>query len=287
MDIRTALLENGFDRVVVLSVKELGLQEQAGTLILALKYYVSQAQPGMDKAWIHSYYPASQQAWTAANRVLAQAKSEGIGLSLRDDIRVKPIFARLPGFGRGRNTINSTAEIGSRFHVQIFLLDEELPPDLHPLPVDQPFRCGDCHACVAVCPGHAIDEDGFHRERCLRNWMFSGKPVPMPLRSAMGNRLIGCDECQRCCPHNPPSPDTIFADNADLHELLTDTKQACEKLKPLIGVNLALPNRVLAQACLIAGNTGDPVWIPILEPLTKHPSPVVAEHAAWAIEQLQ
>lgn len=33
------------------------------------------------------------------------------------------------------------------------------------------LACGACRACLAaVLPG-ALDAEGFHREKCLRNWM--------------------------------------------------------------------------------------------------------------------
>jgi len=139
---------------------------------------------------------------------------------------------------------------------------------------------------MEVCPTHAIDEDGFHRERCLRNWMLTGKSVPEELRGKMGNRFLGCDECQRCCPHNPP-PEGAADDPLSLSALLSDTKNIAETLKPLIGANVSIPNRVLSQACLLAGCSGDKGLLDLLKELTKHPSPVVAEHAAWAAEKLK
>lgn len=116
--------------------------------------------------------------------------------------------------------------------------------------------------------------------------MMTGKAVPEDLRSAMGNRLIGCDECQKCCPHNPlPPAPTGKAEKLD--DILADIKLYCEKMRPRIGSNLTIPNRVLAQACVIAGNSKDTSNLSLLNKLCDHPSAIVAEHATWAVHQLE
>ena len=111
--------------------------------------------------------------------------------------------------------------------------------------------------------------------------MMSGKPIPEDVRHAMGSRLIGCDECQRCCPHNPP-PEEDCRPALSLETLLQEPKASAESLRPLIGANLTIPNRVLSQACVMAGSAGEASLLPLLEGLAEHPSPTVREHAAWA-----
>ena len=54
----------------------------------------------------------------------------------------------------------------------------------------------------------------------------------------------------------------------------------------MIGANLALPNRVLAQACLLAGSQGRAELLDALRSLAAHPSETVREHAAWAIDEI-
>ncbi len=101
----------------------------------------------------------------------------------------------------------------------------------------------------------------------------------------MGNRLIGCDECQRCCPFNP-APSAPTNTPVPLEALLTRPAETAAQLRNLIGVNLSIPNRVLGQACLIAGCSGNRALCGLLQPLTAHPSPVVRVHARWALEAL-
>lgn len=280
MDMKQTLLDGGFARVIMLDALSCGAAEQ-GTLLLAFWTYEAEQEPAEHDAWIHPYYYASQQAYRTAE---AAVKASDGAWTLRDDIRVKPIFARLPGFTQGRNTLSYMDGAGSRFHVQILLSEKTFPVDMV-LEEQHGLHCGSCKRCIEVCPSGGIDEEGFHREKCLRNWMLSGKPIPENMRK-MGNRLLGCDNCQRCCPHQP-KPMGEQLPPVSLRDLLSNPKETTMTLRPIIGSNLAIPNRVQGQACLVAGCSGDTSLLPLLESLKNHPSPLVAEHAAWAVNELE
>lgn len=284
MDVVARLKELGFARVVVLEGVAFGLEEK--TLLLALWSYEAEQNPAKDEAWIHPYYPASHRAYMAARQIVEEAAAAAIPLVQRDDIRLKPIMARLPGFSQGRNTLSYVEGIGSRFHVKTFTLDVAMDPTLQPEDDAHGLHCGECRQCMEACPNHAIDADGFHIERCIRYWMMPGKPVPEEVRAAMGNRLIGCDECQRCCPHNH-QPAGEAGENVSLLRLLEESKAMAEVLRPRIGANLTLSNRLLAQSCLIAGNSGRQELLPALDKLTDHPSEAVREHARWAANRIR
>ena len=280
MEVTRRLREAGFQRTILLDGASCG--QAGGTVLLALWPYEAERQVPTGEAWIHPYYDASQRAYRAASTI---AKASNGLWTLRDDIRLKPIFARLPWFAQGRNTLSYVPGIGSRFHVQVLASEAVLPPDVKLADAPHPLQCGTCRKCMEACPNGAIDEQGYHRERCLRNWMLSGRPIPEAMRR-MGNRLVGCDDCQRCCPHNPPPTGEARA-TVPLARLLAEHKTVCAELREVIGANLALPNRVLGQACLLAGCSGRQELLPLLVPLQTHPSPVVAEHAAWAVAMLQ
>lgn len=276
------LCDAGFSRVVVLDGAAC---EEApdSSVLLALWRYEAESAPGTADAWIHPYYFASQQAYMAASAIARELAADGV--ALRDDIRLKPIFARLPGFSQGRNTLSYVEDFGSRFHVQTLTVTPRIPATHQLMEAPHELHCGDCRRCVSACPTNALEGGVFHRERCIRNWQMSGQPVPEPIRCRMGNSLIGCDVCQRVCPHNSPVVGKT-AERLSLETILSSPKEAFAALRPLIGANLSIPNRVLSQACLLAGCSGRRELSELLQPLTRHPSPVVSEHAKWALEAL-
>ena len=54
----------------------------------------------------------------------------------------------------------------------------------------------------------------------------------------------------------------------------------------LLGWNMAIPNRVLAQAIIVAANLNMRELIPLIEPLMQSKSAAVSEHARWALDRL-
>ena len=75
------------------------------------------------------------------------------------------------------------------------------------LPADKPFTkqgCGPCTACIQECPTQAIvDNAVVDARRCISYLTIEFKgSIPIELRSLMGNRIYGCDDCQLVCPWN-------------------------------------------------------------------------------------
>ncbi len=290
MELVDMLLESGFERVIILDGEACGLSD-AQSLLLALWPYALEESPAAAGAWVHPYYPASQFAYEAAENIVKRHPEWMLRLR-DDDILVKPIFSRLPGFSQGRNTLSYVEGLGSRFHMQIMTSDLRLNPTHHLETAPHELHCGSCHACEMACPTNALAGGQFHRERCLRNWQMSGTPIPEDLRGKMGNMLLGCDICQRVCPKNPrPAGETH--PTIDLEVILSDHKKVANIMRRTIGVNLAYGNRILAQACLLAGCSGDQSLEPLLDDILtvqlglEHPSEAVVEHALWAVEQLR
>ena len=100
---------------------------------------------------------------------------------------------------RGKHTLALSREAGSMFFLgEIFI-------DL-PLPIDAPAsaHCGQCRACIAICPTQAIVAPyRLDARRCISYLTIEHAGAIAPeLRPLIGNRIYGCDDCQLACPWN-------------------------------------------------------------------------------------
>lgn len=99
----------------------------------------------------------------------------------------------------GKHSLILNREAGSWFFLGELLIDL-------PLPVDTPQQeqCGRCVACMTICPTGAIVEPYvIDARRCISYLTIELEgAIPEALRSLIGNRIYGCDDCQLICPWN-------------------------------------------------------------------------------------
>ena len=261
--------------------------EGVKTFILLLRAY--QAQDGL----VDAFYPASNAAYHAAHALAEEIKQECETQTwVLSNLHLKPICTRAPGFARGLNTLNYRKEYGSKFCLEMIGLSEavsdEEKADSYVLP------CETCRRCMQACPGGAISPDGFVKEKCIRFYMLNGKPMPEHLRPYIGAEqgsyaVLGCDICQRVCPGNAQTEAMRDTGKYEftLEELLQCTPETLQRFGEIYGRNYAVRNRIIAQALLAAGNSGDLKYLPYIEVLRASASPAVQEHAAWAAENIK
>lgn len=266
-----------------------GVPESVKTLVLLLRAY----QPHDDL--VDAFYIAKNESYDEAGKMLLEIVHEReIGVHMLSNHRLKPFATERIGLSRGMNTLNYHAEFGSKFCMELIGLEEEIEGETLP-ESKAALSCANCGRCMQACPGGAITSEGFIKEKCIRFYMMSGKPIPEHLRPFIGAQggsyaVIGCDVCQRVCPGNAEM-EKLRSKNAQapftLEELLTCNQATLEYFGALYGHNYANRNRILSQAALAAGNSGDEKYLPVLEALTRSPSATVSEHARWAVENLQ
>ncbi|MFV2031161.1 MAG: tRNA epoxyqueuosine(34) reductase QueG, partial [Gammaproteobacteria bacterium] len=91
------------------------------------------------------------------------------------------------------------------------------------LEADQPIEnhCGTCTTCMEVCPTQAIVAPYVvDARRCISYLTIEHKSaIPLELRTAIGNRIYGCDDCQLFCPWNRFAKITGEADFQPRHGL--------------------------------------------------------------------
>lgn len=192
----------------------------------------------------------------------------------------------------GKNSLLIHPRAGSWFFLA------EIYTDLA-LPLDPPFEkqgCGPCRACLVECPTQAIVADGqVDARRCI-SYLTIEHPgtIPIELRTLMGNRIYGCDDCQLVCPWNRFSQPNQEPDFTPRHELdsahLLDLYAWSEcqfnrrfEGSPIRRIGYQRWQRNLAVALGNAPNDSQ-IQHALKQQLGKI-SPLVDEHLQWALAQ--
>jgi epoxyqueuosine reductase len=191
----------------------------------------------------------------------------------------------------GKNTMLINKQAGSWFFLG------ELFTDL-PLPVDQTdtSHCGSCQACLDVCPTKAfVAPNLLDASKCISYLTIELRTaIPVEFRSAMGNRVFGCDDCQLICPWNKFTKVTAEDDFSPRHGFdnaaLTDLFAWSET--QFLDRTAGSAIRRIGYECWLRniavglGNANPtPAVIAALESRRHHDSALVREHVVWALQQ--
>ena len=208
-------------------------------------------------------------------------------------------LARKAGLGwRGKHTLLLNRDSGSFFFLGEILINV-------PLPIDEPVEahCGSCQACIDICPTKAITAPyQLDARRCISYLTIEHHDViPVEFRSAMGNRVYGCDDCQLVCPWNKYAQLSTVPDfgernglgSASLLELWGWSEaQFIERHagSAILRIGYERWRRNLAVALgnalasnLDGGTKREIIWQ--LQDALPSASPLVAEHISWALSQ--
>ncbi|MDR3392559.1 MAG: tRNA epoxyqueuosine(34) reductase QueG [Sulfuriferula sp.] len=194
---------------------------------------------------------------------------------------------------RGKHTLLLNREAGSWFFLG------EIYTDL-PLPTDRPVsaHCGDCQACIDVCPTQAILAPyQLDARRCISYLTIEHSgAIPVELRPLLGNRIYGCDDCQLVCPWNrfaktSSSADFVVRNGLDspqLADLFAWTEDEFNQRLQGSAIRRIGHERWLRNIAVALGNAPASAEIGIaLNRHADHPSAIVREHVQWALSQHQ
>ena len=198
---------------------------------------------------------------------------------------------------RGKHTLVLNREGGSMFFLGEIYLDIALPPSA---PVTA--HCGQCQACMDVCPtGAIVAPQRVDARRCISYLTIEhAGPIPLELRSLMANRIYGCDDCQLACPWNK------FAGRATLPDFDARAGLAGTQLVDFFGwtepeflrrtegspIRRIGHERWLRNIAVALGNAlrgaddaARPALLQALQARADDSSALVREHVAWALAQ--
>lgn len=197
--------------------------------------------------------------------------------------------AGLGWIGKHTNLINKAE--GSWFFLG------ELYTDL-PLPVDGPAadHCGSCRSCMDACPtGAIVGPYQLDARLCISYLTIELRgSIPESLRPLMGNRIFGCDDCQEVCPWNKFARAAAEADfspraavtDRELAWFASWSESDFDHYTCGSAIRRAGYEGFLRNVAVALGNAAcSSKILQSIDALTRHPSPLVREHAEWARER--
>jgi epoxyqueuosine reductase len=218
------------------------------------------------------------------------------GIGTRHYVDTGPVLEKLwaerAGLGwRGKHTNLLSRNWGSWLLLGDVLVDIDLEPDL---PAED--HCGTCTRCLDACPTAAFPAPyQLDANRCLSYLTIEHRgSIPVEFRPLLGDRVFGCDDCLDACPWNKFAQVSREADFKPRPELiaplLTDlaTMEDAEFVRRFAGTAVMRAKRegLARNACVALGNVGGPGAQEALTVALNDVSPIVREHAAWALANL-
>ena len=203
----------------------------------------------------------------------------------------KPLAARAGLGWQGKHTNLVSREFGSWLFLGAILTDLDLPPD-----PPESDHCGQCRACLDACPTGAFPAPyRLDARRCISYLTIEHEgPIPRELRSAIGNRIYGCDDCLAVCPWNkfasvgreaklaarldlnaPPLAELARLDDASFRSLFAGGP-----------IKRAGRARFVRNVMIAIGNSKDRAFAAVAAERLDDDNPLVRGAAVWALARL-
>jgi epoxyqueuosine reductase len=203
----------------------------------------------------------------------------------------KPLAAGAGLGWQGKHTNLVSRGFGSWLFLGAIFTTLELPAD-----APETDHCGQCRACLDVCPTAAFPAPyRLDARRCISYLTIEHKgPIPRELRPLMGNRIYGCDDCLSVCPWNKfaqagreqklAAREALLAPRlADLAALDDAAFRALFTKSP---VKRTGRDRFVRNVLIAIGNSGDAALAAAAAARLDDASALVRGAAVWALSRL-
>jgi epoxyqueuosine reductase len=204
----------------------------------------------------------------------------------------KQLAARAGLGWQGKHTNLVSREFGSWLFLGAILTNLELEPD-----PPESDHCGQCRACLDVCPTGAFPAPyRLDARRCISYLTIEHKgPIPAEFRAAIGNRVYGCDDCLAVCPWNSFAETAhaaqAFAPRAelaapDIVDLLALDDAGFRAIFAGSSIKRIGRDRMVRNALIAAGNAAGAVPAARIAALLDDVAPIVRGAAVWALHRV-
>ena len=203
----------------------------------------------------------------------------------------KPL-AEAAGLGwQGKHTNLLARDLGNWFFLGCLFTTVEMEPD-----PPESENCGSCTACLDICPTGAFPAPfQLDARRCISYLTIEHDgEVDEALRSGIGNRIYGCDDCLAVCPWNKfaiRATETRYAAREDLRapqlaDLVKLDDRAFRRKFSGSPIKRIGRNRFVRNVLYALGNSNDPANRDHAARLANDPDAAVADAARWAAKRL-
>lgn len=203
----------------------------------------------------------------------------------------KPLAAAAGLGWQGKHTNLLSRNLGNWFFLGAIFTTAELEPDTPAVE-----NCGSCTSCLDICPTNAFHAPyQLDARKCISYLTIEHHgPVDPDLRSKMGNRIYGCDDCLAICPWNKfaqtatelryaARDDLTLPDLAEMSALDDTAFRTRFSGSPIKRIGR---NRFVRNVLYAIGNSGAARLRPVAQALTNDPDAAVADAAQWAATRL-
>ncbi len=285
------------------------LFEGAQSVLVALRSYKSASVEGFDlrspeteisvdgpEGSVASYVCSDEYGMLRQGLMKVVSYLESFGARaevVMDDNRLADrAIAAKAGLGwLGRNTMLLHPDLGSWTVIGSVVTDIAFKQEVEKVP----DGCGTCRRCSVDCPTGAIDEFGvLDANRCLA-WLLQAKGIfPRQYRTALGDRLYGCDDCQVLCPVNDTAIEGARAAvpreaKVDIVALLHSSDDELMNQYGHWYIPRRRPEYLRRNALVVLGNSqsgDDPEVERVLANCLASTHALVRSHAVWAALRL-